>query len=241
MSSNPLHQFEVHKIIPLDINGADISFTNASLFMMLATIGGISLVWLMMRKQLLIPNMGQSMGEAIFGFIRNVAEDSIGEGYTKYMPFIFTVFTMVFLGNFLGLMPYSFTFTSQLAPVGAIAVLGMIVSVFVGLKNQGLKWLRTFFPVGVPLLMAPIIIPIELFSFISKPFSLTMRLVMNMIVGHLMLKVFAGLVYTSGLVGVVPLIAIGGLIMFEMFIAFLQAYIFTILTSIYIGEAVHAH
>lgn len=241
MSADPLHQFEVKKFIPIDIGGVDIGFTNASLFMVLAALIGLGMIWLSIRKQLLIPNAGQSIGEALFGFIRDTARDSIGEGYEKYMPFIFTVFTMVFLGNFLGLFPYSFTFTSQLAPVGAFAILGMVVSIIVGLRTQGFKWFRTFFPVGVPVFMAPIIIPIEVFSFLSKPFSLTMRLVMNMIVGHLMMKVFAGLVYTSGLVGVIPLVAIGGLILFEMFIAFLQAYIFTILTSIYIGEAAHAH
>ena len=122
MSANPLHQFEIKKFVPIDIGNIDIGFTNASLFMVLAALIGLVILWLSIRKQLLIPNAGQSIGEAIFGFIRNTARDSIGEGYEKYMPFIFTIFTLVFLGNFLGLFPYSFTFTSQLAPVGVFAL-----------------------------------------------------------------------------------------------------------------------
>ncbi len=239
--SDPLHQFEVKQIIPIDINGIDLSFTNASLFMVLSTLCGLSIVWMLMRKQLLIPSTGQSMGEALFGFIRSTAKDCIGHGYEKYMPFIFSVFLMVFFGNFLGLFPYSFTFTSQLAPVGAFAVLGMFVSIFIGLKSHGVKWFRTFLPAGIPVFMAPIVIPIEIFSFLAKPFSLTVRLVMNMIVGHILLKIVAGFVYSLGLAGVVPLLVVVVLILFETFIAFLQAYIYTILTSIYIGEAVHSH
>ncbi len=239
--SDPLHQFEVKQIVPLEINEVDLSFTNASLFMVLSTLCGLGLVWLLIRKQLLIPNTRQSMGEALFGFIRTTAKDCIGHGYEKYMPFIFTVFLMVFFGNFLGLFPYAFTFTSQFAPVGAFAVLGMFISIFIGLKNRGLTWFRTFLPAGTPLLIAPIVVPIEVFSFLAKPFSLMVRLVMNMIVGHILLKIVAGFVYSLGLAGVVPLLVVVVLILFETFIAFLQAYIYTILTSIYIGEAVHAH
>ncbi len=238
---NPLHQFEVKRLIPIDINGIDISFTNASLFMVLSVLFGLGVVWLLIRRQLLIPNASQSVGEALFGFIRTTAKDCIGEGYEKYLPFIFSVFLMIFCGNFLGLFPYAFTFTSQVAPVGAFAILGMFISIFIGLKNNGFKWFRTFFPEGSPIVMAPIVIPIEIFSFLAKPFSLTVRLVMNMVVGHILLKIVAGFVYSLGLGGVFPLLAVAVIILFETFIAFLQAYIYTILTSIYIGEAVHSH
>ncbi len=239
--SSPLHQFEVKKIVPIEWNGMDLSFTNASLFMVLSVFCGLGVMWWLMHKQLLVPNTRQSVGEAIFGFIRNTAKDCIGEGYEKYLPFILSVFLIIFFGNFLGLFPYSFTFTSQLAPVGVFAILGLFVSMGIGLSNHGIKWFRTFLPAGIPVIMAPIIVPIELFSFLAKPFSLTVRLVMNMVVGHILLKIVAGFIYSLGLAGVLPLVVVGILIMFEMFIAFLQAYIYTILTSIYIGEAVHSH
>ena len=148
---------------------------------------------------------------------------------------------MIFMGNVLGLFPYSFTFTSQLAPVGAFAVLGLIISMVVGIYHQGLKWFKTFLPAGIPLVIAPIVIPIEIISFLAKPFSLTVRLVMNMVVGHILLKLLAGFVFMLGVGGVFPLAFVGILILFELGIAFLQAYIYTILTSIYLGEAIHSH
>lgn len=239
--SSPLHQFEVKQIIPINIDGINLSFTNSSLFMVLSVLCGFGIMWFLMRRQLLIPSTAQSMGEALFSFVRTTAKDCIGEGYERYLPFILTVFLMVFFGNFLGLFPYAFTFTSQLAPVGTFAVLGLIVSICIGLSNHGIKWFRTFLPEGIPLIMAPIVIPIEIFSFLAKPFSLTVRLVMNMIVGHILLKIIAGFIYSLGLAGGLPLLIVGVLILFELFIAFLQAYIYTILTSIYIGEAVHSH
>ena len=239
--SNPLHQFEVKPIIPLEWNGMDLSFTNASLFMALSAFCGISIMWLLVRKQKLVPSTAQSVGEYIFGFVKNIAKDGIGEGYEKFIPFIFSVFLMIFFGNFLGLFPYSFTFTSQLAPVGACAFVGLLVNSVAGLKYQGWGWFRTFLPSGIPLFMAPLIVPIEIFSMLVKPFSLTVRLMMNMIVGHILLKTIAGFVYSLGLVGVLPLFFVGILMLFELFIAFLQAYVFTLLTSLYVGQAIHSH
>ena len=236
-----MHQFEVKKLVPLDLVGFDVSFTNASLFMVLSVILGISFLWFLVRKQEVVPGTAQSVIEGLFHFIKKTAEDAIGHGYEKYLPYIFSVFIFVLMGNLLGLFPYSFTFTSQLAPVGASAVLGLFLSAIIGLKKQGLKWFRTFLPTGVPFILAPVIVPIEIISFLSKPFSLTMRLVMNMFVGHILLKIVAGFVYSSGLFGVLPIGVICILIMFELFVAFLQAYIFTILTSVYLGQAIHSH
>lgn len=238
---NPLHQFTVKTLVPIDLNGANLSFTNSSLFMVLSVLLGSTLLWLLVRHRALVPATGQSIVEALFGFIKSTAKDSIGAGYEAYLPFIFSVFIMIFMGNVLGLFPYSFTFTSQLAPVGVFALLGLGVSVCVGLYHKGFKWFKTFMPEGIPLVLAPIVIPIELISFLAKPFSLTVRLVMNMIVGHILLKILAGFVFSSGLIGVFPLLFVCILIIFELGIAFLQAYIYTILTSIYLGEAVHSH
>lgn len=238
---NPLHQFTVKTLVPIDLNGVNLSFTNSSLFMVLSVVLGGAFLWMLVRQRALVPSTGQSMAESLFGFIKATARDSIGTGYEAYLPFIFSVFIMIFMGNVLGLFPYSFTFTSQLAPVGIFALLGLAVSVAVGLYHKGFSWFKTFMPDGIPLVLAPIVIPIELISFLAKPFSLTVRLVMNMIVGHILLKILAGFVFSSGLIGVFPLLFVGILIIFELGIAFLQAYIYTILTSIYLGEAIHSH
>lgn len=238
---NPMHQFEVKTLVPLNVGGFNLSFTNSSLFMALAVICGISMMWFLLKKQALIPGTGQSVAESLFGLIRTTARDNIGEDYRTFLPFIFSVFLMVFMGNLLGLFPYSFTFTSQLAPVGVFALIGLFVSSGVGIYKHGWGWLHTFMPAGIPALMAPIVVPIEIISFLAKPFSLTVRLVMNMVVGHILLKILAGFVYSSGLIGAVPLLFVGLLLVFELGIAFLQAYIYTILTSIYLGEAVNSH
>lgn len=236
-----MHQFEVKSFVPLNLFGFDVSFTNAALFMVLALVFGISTLWFLARKQDVIPATPQAIVEALFNFIKKTAQDSIGHGYEKYLPFIFSVFIFILMGNLLGLFPYSFTFTSQLAVVGGFALFCMVVSTVVGLKKQGLAWFRTFFPKGVPVLLAPILIPVEIISFISKPFSLTLRLVLNMFVGHILLKIIAGYVYSLGYFGFVPLMIVCLLIVFELFVAILQAYIFTILTSIYLGQSIHSH
>ena len=236
-----MHQFEVREFVPLNLFGFDVSFTNASLFMVLALVASIGLLWFLARKQEVVPKTPQAIAEALFNFIKTTAADSIGEGYKNYLPFIFSIFIFVLMGNLLGLLPYSFTITSQLAVVGGFAVFCTIVSIIVGIKHQGLSWFRIFFPQGVPVLMAPILVPVEIISFISKPFSLTVRVVLNMFVGHILLKVAAGYVYSMGLLGALPLLAVCLLVVFELFVAFLQAYIFTILTSIYLGQSIHSH
>ncbi len=238
---NPMHQFTVKNWVPLTWWGLDFSFTNAALFMVLASVLGALILWCLMKPQRLIPTTGQALVEALYRFIVATARDTIGEKYKSYIPFIFSVFVLIFMGNLLGLFPYGFTFTSQLAPVGAFALLGLVVSAGVGIYHQKIKWFRTFLPSGIPLVLAPIVVPIELISFIAKPFSLTVRLVMNMVVGHILLKILAGFVFTSGLAGVFPLAFVALMIVFEVGISFLQAYIYTILTSIYLGEALNGH
>ena len=238
---NPLRQFTVKPIATLDILGLDIAITNSALFMVLSALLGSFILYALVRPQRELPRTGQAVVEALYSFIVATARDSIGKGYKPYVPFIFSVFVMIFMGNLLGLFPYGFTFTSQLAPVGAFAVLGLFVSAIVGIYHQKLRWFRTFLPSGIPVILAPIVIPIEIISFVAKPFSLTVRLVMNMIVGHILLKILAGFVFSSGLVGVFPLLFVALMIIFEMGIAFLQAYIYTILTSIYLGESLNSH
>ncbi len=238
---NPLHQFTVKHLIPLNVLGFDLSLTNSSLFILFSSVFGFFILYCFVKPQREIPKTGQALVESLYRFIISTARDTIGPTYKSYVPFIFSVFIMIFMGNLLGLFPYGFTFTSQLAPIGAFAVLGLFVSALVGIYHQKLHWFRTFLPKGIPVILAPIVIPIEIISFIAKPFSLTVRLVMNMIVGHILLKILAGFVFSSGLVGIFPLLFVALMIIFEMGIAFLQAYIYTILTSIYLGESLNSH
>ena len=212
-----MHQFEIKEIVPIDLGGYNVSFTNSSLFMLISALSVIIIFSLCLRKRTLIPNIAQSVPESAYEFIYNMINDNIGKDGLRYISFLFTLFLFVLAGNILGLFPYSFTFTSHFATVGAISVLGLLFNMIIGIKKRKWGYLRTFLPKGIPLWLAPLIIPIEVISLLSKSFSLTVRLVMNMVIGHIVLKVFAG------------------------FIACLQAYIYTILSCIYLGAALHEH
>ena len=237
MQHNPLTQFDIQAYIPLKIGSLDLSLTNASLSMLIASFSAVFLMWFLTRRITLLPKLPQTIAESFYLFIRSMIDDTIGSKGYCLIPFVLSVFVFVLFGNLLGLFPYSFTFTSHLSIVGAIAVFGSLVSIILGVFNKGLGWFRVFFPKNLPWALAPLMIPIEIISFLSKPFSLTMRLVMNMTVGHVMLEVVAGFVFALGLAGFFPLLFTGVLILFEIFIAILQAYIFAILTCIYLSEA----
>ena len=238
---NPLEQFVVKEIIPFEIKGIKLSLTNSALFMILSVVLGICILLFCLRKKEVIPGCLQSIAESLYRFIDHISIEALGEKSKKYLPFLFSVFIFVFMGNLLGLVPMGFSFTAQLIPIGAFALLGLIISSLVGIYHQGFSWFQTFMPAGIPRLLAPIVIPIELISFIAKPFSLTVRLVMNIVVGHILLDIMAYFTTISGLAGAFPLVFILLMMIFELGIAFLQAYIYTILTSIYLGEAVRTN
>ena len=240
--SSPIEQFEIKKIFPIEIGGYDISFTNSSLCMIASVLAVISLFLICLRKRALIPTVAQCIPESAYEFIRNLMIENIGKEGLKYFPFIFSLFLFIVAGNLLGLFPYSFTFTSHIAAVGTLSLLALVLNICIGIKRQKWTYLRTFFPSGVPLLMAPLIVPIEIISLLSKPLSLTIRLVANMTVGHIILKIIAGFIISLGLLfGGVPLIFTVVLVAFEIFIGILQAYIYTILSCIYLGDALHSH
>ena len=240
--SDAMEQFEIKEILPLKINGYDISFTNSALCMVLTAIVVVAVLSYCLRKRQLIPTAAQCVPESIYEFIYNLIVDNMGKAGLKYFSFIFTLFLFIVTGNLLGLFPYSFTFTSHLAAVGGLSLIALALNIFVGIKNRKWEYLRTFFPKGVPWIMAPLIIPIEVISLLSKPFSLTIRLVANMTVGHIMLKSIAGFVVAIGLFGgEIPLAFAGLVIAFEIFIGVLQAYIYTILSCIYLSDALHSH
>jgi len=241
--SGPIEQFEIKPLISLPkIDGIDLSFTNSSLFMALAVGVGSVFFITAMRKRQLIPTKLQSVAEMVYELVSGMINEMVGPEGRKYIPFVFTLFTFVVLGNLLGLLPYSFTYTSHFAAVGTLSVFSILVTIIAGLKKRGLNWFTNFFPSGTPIAIAPILVPIEIISFCSKPLSLTIRLSVNMMVGHIMLKVIAGFIYSlSFWGGWLPLAFISILTVFEMGIAVLQAYVYTILTCVYLSDALHAH
>jgi ATP synthase F0, A subunit len=236
-----MEQFEIKPLIPLNIGGVDVSFTNSSLFMVLAVVSAVLLMGICLRKRTIIPSVAQSVPEVLYEFIAGLLRENVGMEGMKYFSFIFSLFTFVAFGNVLGLFPYAFTFTSHLAAVGGLSVIALLFNIGIGIKKKRLGYLRTFLPRGIPLILAPLIVPIEMISFLSKPFSLTVRLVANMTVGHIMLKIIAGFVLALGIGGIVPLAFDAAIVVFEIFIALLQAFIYTVLSCIYLGDALHEH
>ena len=239
--SNPMEQFNIQPIIPLKAGGYDISFTNSSLFMVLAVVVSSLIFAFCLRKRTIVPSLSQSVPEAIYEFVAGLLKENAGAEALRYFPFIFTLFLFVAFGNLLGLFPYSFTFTSHVAAVGGLSLLALLFNICIGIRKKKWGYLRTFMPRGIPAALAPLIVPIEMISFLSKPFSLTVRLVANMTVGHIMLKIIAGFVLGLGIGGIVPLVFNGCIVVFEIFIALLQAFIYTVLSCIYLSDAIHSH
>jgi len=239
--SNPMEQFEVKSIVPINVAGHDISYTNSSMFMTLTVVICVCLFMFCLRKRTIVPGKAQAFAEMVYDFVYSLVKDNIGPEGLKYFSFIFSIFLFVAFGNVLGLFPYAFTFTSHVAAVGALSLLGLLFNMAVGIKKKKWGYIRTIMPNGIPWVLAPLVMPIETISLLSKPFSLTVRLVANMTVGHIMLKVMAGFIVALGALGIVPLLFDACIIVFELFIALLQAFIYTILCCIYLGDAIHSH
>jgi F-type H+-transporting ATPase subunit a len=238
---SPLAQFEIKQLIPMQIGDLDASFTNSSLFMVLTVLGVSAFLVLGMRKNAHIPGRWQSMAELSYMFIANLMKDTVGNEGRAYFPFIFTVFMFVLFGNLLGMMPYSFTFTSHIVVTFTMALFVFIGVTIIALVKHKMHFFTFFMPPGVPMYMAPLLIPIEIISYLSRPISLSVRLFANMLAGHTLLKVFAGFVISLGLAGIAPLVFVVALTGLEFVIAFLQAYVFAILTCLYLNDALHLH
>ena len=243
MALNPMHQFEVYKIGPeINIGGINLSFTNASLFMAISSILILSLLFLATKKKSLIPSKIQLVGEMSYTFVAKMISDTAGANAKPFFPFIFTLFMFVLFCNMVGMLPYSFTVTSHIIVTFVLAAAIFIGVTVIGFIKHGIKYLELFVPKGVPVVLLPLIIIIEVISYLSRPVSLSVRLFANMMAGHTMLKVFGGFVISLGLLGGwLPLsfsVALTGL---EILIAFLQAYVFAILTCIYLNDALNLH
>jgi F-type H+-transporting ATPase subunit a len=241
-----LSQFQLgHALGPI---GASVNFSQSNLFMVFAAGLILALMVYGMRPAALVPGRLQSAAEMAYEFIANMVREQVGEGGKRFFPFVFTLFMFVLFGNMLGMLPYSFTFTSHIAVTLSLALVVFVLITVVAIALHGKKFLGYFFPEGAPVWLAPIIIPVEIVSYLSRPVSLSIRLFANMVAGHVMLKVFATFVVLLGGLGTVgPVLAILplslniALVGFEFLVAFLQAYVFAILTCIYLHDAVHLH
>lgn len=239
---DPLHQFEIHPILDIQIGGFDVSFTNSALWMVIAAVLGFLLISRGAANGGLVPNRMQFIAESMYQTVANMVRDNVGSEGRKYFPFIFTLFMFLLFGNMLGMVPGSFTFTSHIAVTFTLAMVIFLAITAIGLIKHRAKFFTLFFPHGAPLATAPILIPIELISYLSRPVSLSVRLFANMMVGHTLLKVIASFAIMLGVVGgVAPVALLVGITALEFLVAGLQAYVFTILTCIYLHDALHLH
>lgn len=238
---NPLHQFEISPIMKMSIAGVDVSFTNSSVAVALAVTAICAFFMLGLKNKSLVPNRMQACVEVAYSFVTQLIGDNVGQKGLKYFPFVFSVFFFILLGNLLGMVPYMFTFTSHIIVTFALAMIVFLFITILGIALHGLKFFTLFAPKGLPKFLIPVIVPIELISYLSRPVSLSIRLFANMMAGHTMIKVFAGFAAMLGVMGVIPIAVNAILTGFETVIAVLQAYIFTILTCVYLNDAVHLH
>jgi F-type H+-transporting ATPase subunit a len=243
---DPMSQFEL--ITTLGIFGRAVNFTQANLFMVAGTALVLAAIYYGMRPRAIVPGRLQALVETAYDGVMSMVDQQIGHGGRRFFPFVFALFFFVLMGNLLGLLPYAFTYTSHIAVTFGLAFMVFTIVTVVAIVLHGRKFLGYFFPESVPIALAPIIIPIEIISYLSRPVALSVRLFANMLAGHVMLKVFATFVVLmggAGAIGVVgaifPLAINIALIGFEILVAFLQAYVFAILTCIYLHDAVHLH
>ncbi len=243
MATNPMHQFEVYRIGPeIKLGEIDISFTNASLFMLISSIAILFVFNLGTKKNSTLPSKLQLLAELSYTFVSKMISDTAGSKAKPYFAFIFSLFMFVLFCNMFGMIPYAFTVTSHIIVTFILATFIFIGVTIIGFIKHGFGYLKLFVPSGVPVLLLPLIVVIEVISYLSRPISLSVRLFANMMAGHTMMKVFGGFVISLGIVGGwLPLsfsVALTGL---EILVAFLQAYVFAILTCIYLNDALNLH
>lgn len=245
---DPLHQFMIKPFYSMSLLGWDVSFTNSALLMMLASVSIILFMHASTRQVAMghVPSRLQMACEMLYEFVTEMIESNSGKAGLVYFPYIFSLFMFVLFGNLLGMVPYSFTFTSHIIVTLTMAFFVVMAVTIIGFAKHGLKFFRLFFPEGTPLFVAPLLVPVEIMSYLSRVVSLSVRLFANMVAGHAMLKIFAGFVVILAGSSFMPLailpfvvnIAITG---FEFLIAVLQAYVFTVLTCIYLNDALNLH
>ncbi|MDA0225702.1 MAG: F0F1 ATP synthase subunit A [Proteobacteria bacterium] len=236
--ASPLEQFTIVPIIDIEVADIDISFTNSSLWMVITAAVLVIFMVVSTQRRALVPGRMQASAEYFYQIIADMVRDNVGSQGRPYFPFIFSIFMFILFGNLLGMVPYSFTFTSHIVVTFAMAFVVFLGVTAVGFVMHGAHFFSFFVPKGVPKVMLLLMVPIEVLSYLTRPVSLSIRLFANMMAGHTMLKVFAAF---TVMLGVAPLFINVALTGFEFLVAFLQAYVFTVLTCIYLNDAIHLH
>ncbi|MEO0497149.1 MAG: F0F1 ATP synthase subunit A [Pseudomonadota bacterium] len=246
MANDPISQFKISEILPLEIGGLNLSFTNSALFMTVTVATTCAFLLLSTGGRGLIPGRMQSLAEMSYEFVANMLRDAAGREGMKFFPLVFSLFMFVLIANLFGMFPYFFTVTSHLIVTFALAMVVILTVIIYGFYKNGMKFLGLFVPDGVPGILVPLVVMIEVISFLSRPISLSVRLFANMLAGHITLKVFAGFVVSLlglGVVGALPAILAFGMTIaitaLEFLVAFLQAYVFAVLTCMYLNDAIH--
>jgi F-type H+-transporting ATPase subunit a len=237
----PLEQFTIERIIPIHVGGLDLSYTNAALMMTIAIVLVTALTVVATRKAALVPGRWQSIAEMLYEFVADMVDTNIGHGGRQFFPFIFTLFTFILFANLLGMIPYSYTTTSQIIVTFSLAAVVFILVTIIGIIRHGFHFLSLFVPHGVPKVLLLLLIPIELLSYCIRPFTLSIRLFANMLAGHTMLAIFGGFAASVGFLAFFPTAIDVLLVGLEFLVAVLQAYVFAILTCLYLGEAINLH
>jgi F-type H+-transporting ATPase subunit a len=243
--ADPLHQFQITPILPISVAGTDLSFTNSSLWMAIAVGCAYLLIMAGTRQQAMVPGRLQAAVEMMYEFVAGILRDATGKEGMRFFPIVFTIFMFILMGNTLGMIPGAFTFTSHIIVTFAMAIAVWVGVTIIGFWCHGAHFLHFFVPTGAPKLMLPLLVPIEILSYCVRPISLSVRLFCNMMAGHTMLKVFGGFIISLAtyfvIPGVAPMAITVVLFGFEFVVAFLQAYIFTVLTCLYLNDAIHMH
>jgi F-type H+-transporting ATPase subunit a len=247
VANDPIHQFQIQDLAgPVNIGGYEIAFTNSALFMGISVAMVTGILIAAAAKGALVPGRLQSIGEMWYQFIENMVKNVLGHEGKTFFPLVFSLFSFVLMANMLGMFPYFFTVTSHVIVTAGLAVFVVGLVIVVGIAKHGLGWFKLFVPHGVPIVILPFISLIEIISFLSRPVSLGLRLFGNMLAGHIVLKVFAGFVVTLGTLGfggvigaIAPLAMAVALTALEFLVAFLQAFVFAILTCVYLNDALH--
>ena len=244
--AGPIEQFRIKPLIPFEIGGLDLSFTNSAAYMALTAVAAGGGLLLATRRRGLGPGRGQASAEMLYEFVARTLRANAGEEGMRFFPLVFSLFLFILVANLIGLFPYAFTVTSHLIVTFALAMLVFLTVTLYGLFRHGAHFLRLFVPDGVPLVLTPIIVPIEVISYLSRPVSHSVRLFAVMLAGHITLKVFAGFVVsmaglgTLGIVGAaLPFVMTVALTALELLMALIQAYVFTMLTCMYLNDALH--
>jgi len=242
---DPIHQFDLHRILPLNLGGWDVSFTNSAAFMLLTVLLSVGFLVYATRSRGLVPSRVQSVAEVAHDFIAGMVRESMGKEGMKFFPFVFALFIFIFVGNMLGMIPGFFTVTSHIVVTAALAAIVFLTVLVVGFTKNGLHFLKLFVPPGVPWYVLPLVSLIEVISFLSRPVSHSVRLFANMLAGHITLKVFGGFVVmllgagSFAVLAPLPLLMAIAITALEVLVAFLQAYVFTVLTCMYLNDALH--